>query len=75
MKQAVKTIDICEHCDGVGYLPTAAELRTKRKVAGLTVAEVARRMRFTSEYLRLLEAGQRKWNAGLVRRFREAISD
>lgn len=67
----------CSRCGGTGVeiddQATGSKLRADRqRLAGLTLREVARRMGLSAAYLSDLELGRRRWNAGLIERYREA---
>lgn len=57
----------CPKCKGSGKVADLRSqgqvLRRLRETSGITVAELARRMAVTTEYIYLIESGQRNANA------------
>lgn len=67
----------CPRCGGTGFVADPAyhgkEARARRKQAGLSLREVARRMGFSVAYVSDLELGRRGWNDGLMKRYVNAL--
>lgn len=67
----------CPRCEGTGHVPDPAyhgkEARARRKQAGLSLREVARRMGFSVAYVGDLELGRRGWNDELMKRYIRAL--
>lgn len=68
---------LCPRCDGTGFVPDPSyhgkEARKRRKEAGLSLREVARRMNFSVAYVSDLELGRRGWNDDLMKRYLKAL--
>ena len=62
----------CRRCGGSGTEPDdraiGAEMREKRRAAGLSLRDAAKRMGLSASYLSDLERGNRHWRADLVQR-------
>lgn len=67
----------CPHCDGTGHVDDPVyhgqQLRNLRKKEGLSLRELARRMKVSVAYLSDLELGRRSWNNELMRRYLVAL--
>ena len=67
----------CPRCNGTGTVPDpayhGAKARKRRKQSGLSLREVARRMKFSVAYLSDLELGRRGWNDDLMKQYINAL--
>lgn len=57
----------CRHCNGSGeevdQAAIGAQMRARRKAAGISLREIARRLGITASYLADMEKGARNWTA------------
>ena len=67
----------CPRCNGTGRLPDdrvmGAAMRKRRERAGLSLRELARRLKLSAPYLSDLEVGRRHWNAKNIKRYTDAL--
>lgn len=58
----------CRHCGGSGYVdaPSPHLLRRARENAGLSLREVARRLKMTAPYISDVELGRRNVSAKML---------
>jgi predicted transcriptional regulator len=60
----------CPNC-GTRIVPTPKEFKQWRKAAGLTLRQMAARLKISYPYVSYLENGQRSPSAALVKRYRK----
>jgi len=69
----------CPKCKGRGAIPDPKQVGAMNRIirlkAGLSLREVARRMRFSASYISDLELGRRPWNSSVRRAFWRATHD
>jgi predicted transcriptional regulator len=62
----------CPTCNGSGRITDnndiAAKMRQRREAAGLSLRELARRLKLSVGYMSDLELGRRNWNAAIIKR-------
>lgn len=67
----------CPHCDGNGTVLNPVfegmKKRGTRERYGLTLRELARRMKITATYLCDLEHGRRRWTVDIHKRFMSEV--
>lgn len=72
----MSTTKPCPHCDGTGRVmderAVGALMRKVREAKGLSLREVARRLKWSAPYVSDLERGQRVWTTTKQQRFLEA---
>lgn len=65
----------CHCCDGAGIEPDhkdiGARMKLLRQEAGLTMADMARRLRVDQSLICRMEAGERSWTPERIRRYEE----
>lgn len=64
----------CLRCGGTGQVFTGEDARAVRRASGLSLREVARRMRLDPSYISDLERDLRPWYYELEQRFRAALA-
>lgn len=71
----------CPRCKGAGKIYTAdedgaigAKMKKEREQQGVALRAVARFLGKSPAYVSLLEHGKQKWNPGLEKKYKEAIS-
>lgn len=68
-----ETSVLCDHCEGVGQVPTPATIRARRKEAGLTLAAVAEKVGISLSYLHNFETNSRHLSWTMEARILNAI--
>lgn len=67
----------CPHCNGSGTVDDpyliGLEMRKLRDACGLSVREVARRIKKSAMYVSHLERGLRNWSEEMIAKYRKAL--
>jgi len=58
----------------VDSVATGAKARQERESRGISLREIARRMKLSAAYLSALETGKAKWKPAMAKRFNRAIN-
>ena len=68
----------CPKCQGAGILISpeffGGEMRAQREAEGITLREMAKRMKISAMFLSDMERGKRNWSGERVALFRQIIS-
>lgn len=68
----------CPRCSGTGTIPDdramGAQMRARRKAAGLSLYDLAKKLDLTASYLCDLELGRRQWSVLNIRRYEEGLA-